>query len=526
MLSLAILYPMGGTAIKDVTNTITASATSESSTPTDESSFTFDSSTGTITKYTGTDASVVIPDTIGGVKVTAIGEEAFYECETLKDITISDNVTYIGVSAFYSCTALENITLSQNLTSIDEGAFSKCSALTSINIPDSVTYIGKYGISNCTKLKDITLSKNLTSISEYTFSGCQSLESITIPDSVTSLDDGVFWYCEKLKDVTLSKNLTSIGEDVFSGAVFTEIEIPSSVTTIKEEAFYHCEKLASITIPKNVTSIDDKAFVGCNSLKTVYICSKSIDTSNLKIFGDYTEPHSVFTFDEDTGTITKYTGTATEVAIPNAINGVKVTAIGKDAFNGNTSLRIVEIPSRITSIETDAFSNCNSLTNIIIYKSKDECTNFSLPEESGTLTITYAESPFTFDKTTGTITGYTGIAAEVEIPNTIGGVKVTTIGQDAFSNTGLTSITIPKNVTSIGNYAFLGCNSLKTIYLCNSNIDASKLNISYDGTLPQSIFTFDEDTGTITKYTGTATKVTIPDTMTLLNLLSTLQLTY
>ncbi len=69
--------------------------------------------------------------------------------------------------------------------------------------------------------------------------------------------------------------------------------------------------------------------------------------------------------------------------------------------------------------------------------------------------ITPAEMYFTFDSTTGTITGY-NIAGglDVVIPSTIGGVAVEHIGMDAFLEKYLTSVIIPDSVTSIGDCAF------------------------------------------------------------------------
>ena len=67
---------------------------------TDASSFEFEAETGTINKYTGTDANVVIPYEINGIKVTNIGGSAFSECSTLKNIIIPASVTNIGNSAF------------------------------------------------------------------------------------------------------------------------------------------------------------------------------------------------------------------------------------------------------------------------------------------------------------------------------------------------------------------------------------------------------------------------------------------
>ena len=86
-------------------------------------------------------------------------------------------------------------------------------------------------------------------------------------------------------------------------------------------------------------------------------------------------------------------------------------------------------------------------------------------EAAGT-EVTYAVTGgnITFDTSTGTITDCDLEVTEAIIPNTIEGVSVTSIGEDAFWDCGsLSSIEIPAGVTSIGDYAFLNCHSLSSI---------------------------------------------------------------
>jgi len=134
-----------------------------------------------------------------------------------------------------------------------------------------------------------------------------------------------------------------------------------------------------------------------------------------------------------------------DVTIPSNLGGSPVTAIGYWAFYGCDLLTSITIPNGVTSIEERVFSRCDLLTSInvdadnTVYHSNDNC----LIE-------------------TATDTLIAGCQTSV-IPN-----YVTTIGNYAFEGCDLTSITLPNNITSIGNYAFEACTSLTSITLPNS----------------------------------------------------------
>ncbi|OQB13377.1 MAG: hypothetical protein BWY15_01841 [Firmicutes bacterium ADurb.Bin193] len=76
-----------------------------------ESDFDFIPSTGKITGYSGNGGIVMIPQTIGGVTVTTIGEYAFFRCNSLISVTIPNSVTTIEEGAFYSCENLTSVTI-------------------------------------------------------------------------------------------------------------------------------------------------------------------------------------------------------------------------------------------------------------------------------------------------------------------------------------------------------------------------------------------------------------------------------
>ncbi len=131
---------------------------------------------------------------------------------------------------------------------------------------------------------------------------------------------------------------------------------------------------------------------------------------------------------------------------------------------------------------------------------------------------TYGDFEYSvFDDGTVEITGYTGSAEIVNIPEKIDGGSVTYIGNYAFNNcTSLTSVKIPNSVTSIGNGAFNNCTSLTSVKIPNS-----VTSIGNDAFSGCTSLTSIKIPNSVTWITGSAfynctslTSITIPDSVT------------
>ena len=130
--------------------------------------------------------------------ITAIGDSAFYYCDSLTSVSIPDSVTSIGDNAFYFCESLTSVTIPDSVTAIGDSAFSYCDSLTSVSIPDSVTAIGDEVFYSCSSLTSVNIPDSVTSIGDRAFCYCDSLTSVSIPNSVTSIGDYAFGDCSNL----------------------------------------------------------------------------------------------------------------------------------------------------------------------------------------------------------------------------------------------------------------------------------------------------------------------------------------
>lgn len=150
-----------------------------------------------------------------------------------------------------------------------------------------------------------------------------------------------------------------------------------------------------------------------------------------------------------------------------------------------------------------------------------DLTNWDWGTKTGatfTVTVAAATNTFYFDQTIRTITGYGGTDTVVVIPSKINGVTVETIGNAAFRDSSVTSVTIPASVTEIGSNAFAGCTNLTSV---NYEGDWSNLTIQSGNPAVQDaanapLFDFEftpDNTAVIVtnyKYNGAAADVTIP----------------
>ena len=228
--------------------------------------------------------------------------------------------------------------------------------------------------------------------------------------------------------------VTGIGEHAFSGCTgLAFVTIGNGVTSIGKYAFSDCTGLTLITIPDSVTSIWDHAFSGCRNLTSITI-PDNVTGIGYMAFSDCPKLVEVYNLSEPTITANLYD------------NG----GLGYNAKVIHTSLDEESILHRTD--EGYLFCVQGDLVWLMGYNGKD--TSTTLPGRYDGKT--YEIYPYAFF-------GCNGLTS-ITIPN-----GVTSIGWCAFSNcAGLTSVTIGNSVTNIENYAFSDCTGLTSITIPNS----------------------------------------------------------
>ena len=446
--------------------------------------------------------NVTIPMVVAGFPVTQIGEEAFKDRKSLKEINIPKTVNQISAGCFAGCSNLDTIIIEEGnsyydsrnncnaiiqkednvliagcrrtiipdaVTEISKYAF--CGSLfTQINIPSSVSRIGDYAFSECKYLTHLEIPESVIEIGDAAFNECRELKIINIPHSITRIGNETFANCRSITDLTIPESVTELGDDAFYKCKkLNGLVLPSSITKIGNKAFYNCENIISLTIPETVTEIGDGVFCKCTNLKKINI-PKSVTHIGYATFMCCEHLTSLILPDFITEigdeSFSKCTDLQT-INLPNSIN-----RIGSEAFADCKSLSAITIPESVTDIGKSAFDGCESLTEIII-PSKITIIN------DGTFRFCRRLVSVVLPDSINEIGEYAFCLCEqlktISIPK-----SVTKIRKSAFyACVNLTEIVIPESVTEIEESTFYECDNIKEFNIPNSVTKIDKAAFVY-----------------------------------------------
>jgi len=389
---------------------------------------------------------IIIPETINGINIKAIGSSAFSFNTDLKEVYIPSTVISIESMAFYGCSSLETITIEEGIKSIDSNAFKLCINLKELVIPDSVEFIGKAVLSECSEITKLTvpfIGSNIDNIDNnylgYFFDANSyadnkiyvpnTLEHIAITKAKT-LGKGCFAYIDFIKIVELPSMLETVSEEaflefkncesiyfnepntkiIFESNAFKDASINSIFWNGSINKWLECEFITTYSTPK---SIANKFYIKTNensyeTLISVIIPKELTELNNFALY----KMESIKTIEFEKGSNLEVIGYA-------ALSGIGISKI--------------TIPKSVLAIEGHAFRYTH--VKDIIFEEGSECNYIG----SYAFANTYINNP--------------------KLPETI-----YNIGDNAFKNCVLlTEIKIPDNVGLIGEKILFDCNNLKKV---------------------------------------------------------------
>lgn len=230
------------------------------------------------------------------------------------------------------------------------------------------------------------------------------LEEVRLPAGMRTLPKNLFRNCKYLDLVNMPQGVTEIGDGAFYNCKALDIAMPPLLASVGKQAFYG-SGLKNLVLPDTVTEMGTYAFAQTESLESA-VLSAGLETVADRAF---------------------YGSSVQSVTVP-----AGVTDIGKFTFMNCFNLAHVQLPQGLQTIG-EAFNNCTALKEITI---------------PGTVTRLAAKA----------FQG--GGLQTVHLEE-----GITALPASAFCKLPLTHLDFPESLTSIGDGAFAGCKTLKSVSL-------------------------------------------------------------
>lgn len=447
-------------------------------------------------------------------RVTTLGNTVFGGCPSLTTLDCLDNVETIGTSCFSGCKLIQSLSLPK-VKSIPSLCFANCRALNNIYLPEAIE-IGDSAFQSCRALKKIELPK-VKKIGMWFFYGCSALEEVILGSNVESIEKRAFLSTGAVKTIHISTVQPPVwlGTDAYLNASGNDIRSQITVyVPVGCAATYRAATFWS-GFKEFVEMEDPSPAIAFADANVKALCVANWDTNG---DGELSEAEAAAV--TDLGEVFKNDTTITSfnelqyftglTEIPNSafyncqyLNEViipeNVTTIGHQAFHNCLRLASITIPEGVTTIGMCAFQSCPSLlaihipasVTLIDYlafgwdSSSINYTNAGFPSVRESITVAEGNTVYDSRDNCNAIIETATNTLMYGCSNTIIPSSVTIIGNQSFSNSVITSIVIPRSVTSI--LGFTNCMSLTSVTVENPTpitIDSRwAFNGSYNATL-------------------------------------------
>ncbi len=381
----------------------------------------------------------------------SVRQSYIIEGETIysEDFTVPSSLTkveitlpYIGSYAFENMTELTDIIVT-DLSTIALNALDNTGWYN--RQEDGVLCIAKtaYGYKG-TNPRELTIPEGVQKIQPYAFA-LRPVQSVVLPSSLTEFDRTAF-YVSYLKEISFSNDnskFKAIDNCLIQGSkVIFGVggNIPSNngtidVTEIGEEAFAHTS-VVDVTIPDTITKIGKSAFEEASLASVTFGANSNLETIGERAF--FGTKVAAVAIPDSVTSIGKSAFEDSNVAAVTFGADSKITSVGDKAFY-NTRLESVNIPKKLSEIGVRAFASGK-----LNYVSVD----------TGNETFKVINNCLVKGQTVVLGTSGSTIPTTTQNVNDKDIYDVLSIGDYAFANVKITSISIPSHIVSIGAYAF------------------------------------------------------------------------
>lgn len=434
--------------------------------------------------------------------MTEVGEDIFGDCKNLRGVKIPEGVSRINKEAFYGCSILETINFPAKLTSVGDNAFSLCSKMELDNLPNSLLHVGQSAFCYV-PLQALKLDRKVE-IGAGAFSNTPITE-IEMATPCDSILGGTFSDCPNLTKITIGEGLKYIGDKAFANSPVKEANLPSTLCDISSTAFTgyssYCPFVNDIQPENHIRYIGKVAYQCVDRDLEEYTIKDGTVTLANNLFENWQGNATTFHIPASVEQIGNRAFAGTQIKTLPEMPGLK--RIGDEAFYGCKNLKKLTIPETVEYIGGGAFYGCSNIWSLTYNAINAECASYIFTNNDNHLEkivigdkvrrlpgglfggkeFTEVTLPacleriddyaFNGCKNLTTINlsdslryiGKGAFALCSSLKNIHWPLRLTTIGELAFSQTALETISLPEGVTSVGNGTFEGCHFAKTVYI-------------------------------------------------------------
>lgn len=302
---------------------------------------------------------------------------------------------------------------------------------TALVLPDTLTDIGG-SLSGFKNVTEITIPGSVK-VFNATLQNMKQLKTLTFDEGVDEIASGsVVSGCKSLTTIHLPSSLQKLsGTGTFSGAsALTDITLPEGIAITEGSTFSECTSLESIELPASITTIPSSMFAGCSALERV--------TAK--------------------GTITAIGNSAfkSDTALTEIPDLSQVTSIGDRAFYGCSALKTVDLHS-VTTMEYGAFQGCDALSGEIDLSNLEVIPGHAFCYDPN---ITSVVTCPTLRSIGDWAFIWAGIST-ISLPETLNSIGTYTFYKSSLSGT----VALPDSLTQLGASAFSGCEEVNAIQI-------------------------------------------------------------